>query len=456
LTGSEASLPISSAGQVAQAHPHRGLLRRVAAYGLSRGMTEMLLALRSVLLAATLGPAAFGGWALLRMGMRYSGLAGLGVFRGLELELLHADAKGETLRQASPAPTALGFILLVGGSLSSLAIAASFVVSDSHTRLLLRGFAVASLAELVYGYVMVCTRVRTGLRRFAVLETSIAAFHVSLRPALILEPLRRLLHVGLPVALTSCVGILLVTSDRWVVAFWGGRTMLGYYALGASVTSGAAALALVIRQVVFRQVYGETFSAGAATALRGHLERALLPFARLLPPLLGALGLVVGPVVVLVLPGYTAAIAPARLFVLAGAAIGLVNLAAIGAVAAGQQRRLPMYAGCALALTTSLSVLALVGGAGLEGVAAAALVGHLFYAAAVLRLIVRESGTPHADRFVFSTLLPLVWCAVAVAIAGRLVTDYTISSAVLGLGVYLLLLLPLGAGWRTEWRRLRH
>jgi O-antigen/teichoic acid export membrane protein len=466
------------------------LLRRVAAYGLSRGTTEMLLALRSVLLAALLGPAAFGTWALLRMGMRYSGLAGLGVFRGLELELLHADAKGNTLRQASPAPTALGFILLVGGGLSGLAIAASFVVPDAHYRLLLRGFAVASLAELVYGYTMVCTRVRTGLRRFAILETSIAALHVllavslariwglagafaglatanligiavasrwvSLRPALVLEPLRRLLHVGLPVALTSCVGILLVTSDRWVVAFWGGPRMLGYYALGASVTSGAAALALVIRQVVFRQVYGETFSAGAATALRGHLERALLPFARLLPPLLGALGLVVAPVVALVLPGYTAAIAPARLFLLAGAAIGLVNLAAIGAVAAGQQRRLPMYAAGALALTTSLSVVALLSGAGLEGVAAAALAGHLSYAAAVLRLIVRESGNPQAGRFVLSTLLPLVWCAVAVAIAGRLVSDHTVASAVLGLGVYLLLLLPLAAGWRTEWRRLRY
>jgi tellurite resistance protein TehA-like permease len=89
-------------------------------------------------------------------------------------------------------------------------------------------------------------------------------------------------------------------------------------------------------------------------------------------------------------------------------------------------------------------------------VAAAALAGHLSYAALVLRLIVRESGNLHPDRFVLSTLLPLVWCAVAVAIAGRLVSDNTISSAVLGLGVYLLLLLPLAASWRTEWRRLWH
>jgi O-antigen/teichoic acid export membrane protein len=251
------------------------------------------------------------------------------------------------------------------------------------------------------------------------------------------------------------VGILLATTDRWVVTVWGGPAMLGYYAFAGSAAAVAAALALVIRTVVFRQVYGETFSAGAATALRAHLERALLPFARLLPPLLGALALVVGPVVSLLLPRYTEAIAPARLFLLTGAAIGLVNLAAVGAVAAGQQRRLPLYAGGGLTLTAALAVLALVSGAGLEGVAAAALAGNLLYAAAVLRLIARESGIAHADRFVLTMLLPLVWCSAAVALTGRLLLDHSIASALVGLGLYLVFLLPLGPGWRTEWQRLR-
>jgi O-antigen/teichoic acid export membrane protein len=485
MTSSEVSMPAPVA---ATDRPRRTLLRRVAAYAISRGATEMLLAVRSVLLAALLGPAAFGSWALLRLGMRYSALAGLGVFRGLEVELLQADARGLTRREDSPASTALGFVLLVGGTVSAVAIVASFAVSERQYRQILAGFAVASVAELVYTYAMVCIRVRTGLRRYAMLETSTAALHVicavglarvwglggafaglalanliglgvaaqwaPLSPALHREHLRRLLHVGLPVALTSCVGILLVTADRWVVTFWGGPTMLGYYAFGASVTAVAAALALVIRTVVFRQVYGEAFSIGTATALRTHLERALLPFARLLPPLLGFVGLAVGPVVAALLPGYTLAIAPARLFLLAGAAIGLVNLAAIGALAAGMQRRLPIYAGSALALTTVLSILALVGGAGLEAVAASALAGHLVYAAAVLRLIARESGAPDVNRFVLITLLPLIWCSGAVALAGRLAGDNTLSSVVTGLGVYVLLLMPLAGGWRTEWRRL--
>ena len=68
-----------------------GLLRRVAGYSAMRGSAEALLGLRGILLATLLGPAAFGSWALLRLATRYAALAGVGVFRGLEVELLQAS-----------------------------------------------------------------------------------------------------------------------------------------------------------------------------------------------------------------------------------------------------------------------------------------------------------------------------------------------------------------------------
>jgi hypothetical protein len=125
-------------------------------------------------------------------------------------------------------------------------------------------------------------------------------------------------------------------------------------------------------------------------------------------------------------------------------------------MAAGRQRELPLYAGVALVITTGLSVLGLAGGAGLEGVAAAALIGQLMYAAVLLRLIVKEAGMLNPERVVLNTLVPLVWCAVAVGATGRLLPDHTVRSALLGLGAYLLLLTPLAAGWTREWRRLGH
>jgi O-antigen/teichoic acid export membrane protein len=113
---------------------------------------------------------------------------------------------------------------------------------------------------------------------------------------------------GVPVALTAVVGALLLTADRWVVAGWGGKTMLGYYAFGASVATAATALAVVVRTVVFAEVYGDAQEGRGAAAVLAHLQRAVLPFAQLLPPLLGALGVAAGPLVAAVMPGYTPAI----------------------------------------------------------------------------------------------------------------------------------------------------
>ena len=296
--------------------------------------------------------------------------------------------------------------------------------------MVLRGFAAAGLAEALFGYALVCTRVRGSLRLYSLLESGTAVLHVvcavalasvwglggafvgltlanllgiaaasrwlELRPTIDPKLVRRMLEIGLPVVLSMAAGIALGTGDRWVVAIWGGPTMLGYYAFAGSVTTVAGALAMVVRTVVFPQVYGEASSNGAAAALQAHLERALLPYARLLPPLLGGLSLVLGPVVLQAVPSYREAIAPGRVFLLSGVAMGLVNLASIGAVAAGRQRRLPLYAGSALVLTFALSIVALASGYGLGSVAAATFAGHLVFAALVLRLNVREAGVTAA------------------------------------------------------------
>jgi O-antigen/teichoic acid export membrane protein len=483
VTASDLRLGLSGA-----AAPPGALSRRLAGYALSRGAAEAGLAARGILLAILLGPVAFGTWAFLRLVMRYSALSAISVYRGLELELFQEGIRPTAQRGA--AGSALGFVLALSGLIAVVALSGSVVVADPTLRLVLRAFAAASLAEAVYGYTLVCIRVRGDLRRYAMLEAGTSALHllcavglgwswglsgafaglvlayllgiaiasrwVELNPRIDPAAVRRMLRVGFPLVLTMGVGILLATCDRWIVAFWGGSAMLGYYAFAGSVTTAAVALAMVVRTVVFPQVYGDASSQGSAAALRSHLDRILLPYARILPPILGALALALAPVVAATIPAYTEAIAPARLFLLAGAAMGLVSIASIGAVAAGEQRRLPWYAASALALTCSLSAVALVAGGGLGGVAGATFAGHLLFAALVLRLNVREAGLSNPDRLLLAVLLPLVWCTVAVWISGRLFSGFDPVSTAQALSVYLLLLLPLLPVWRDQWRQLRN
>jgi O-antigen/teichoic acid export membrane protein len=460
------------------------LIRKIAGYSAMRGSAEALLGLRGILLATLLGPAAFGSWALLRLGTRYAALAGLGIFRGLEVELLQAPDRDEAGPRAGGA--ALGFVLAVSGVLALAAILASVLVESPTHRLTLQGFAAAAVAEAVYGYTLVATRLRTTLLRYALLEAGTAALHLvlgvalaaafglagafaalalaaavgtaiasrwlDLRPVLDLKAVRGMMAVGLPVALTGVAGTLLGTADRWVVAAWGGQELLGYYAFAGALASAGAALALAVRTVVFPEVYGDAKLGGAAAALQRHLERSLLPFAALVPPVLGFAGLCFGPVVELIAPQYAPATGAARLFLLAGAATGLVNLAVIGAVAAGRQRLLPVYAAAALALNVVLSTAALIAGMGLEGAAVGSLAGYVFFAAAVLRLNARLAGVLDHRRLVIRALRPLIWSAIAVAVAAS-AGDAAGRDAV-GIGVYLLLMLPLVPRCRGEWRRL--
>ena len=471
------------------AAPRRpSLLHRIAAYSASRGVTEGLLGLRGLLLATVLGPAAFGAWALLRLSMRYATFAALGVFRGMELELLSArqrDGGGN----ASAAGAALGFILAEAGTLAAVALVASLVVTDPAHALVLRGFAAAVVLEQAYTYALVWTRVRTTLRRYASLEMANAALQcvcavslawvwglagafagmaiasglalllaagwVEFRPALRLVPLRRLLGVGIPLTASMALATSLYTADRWVVAALGGATLLGYYAFAASVADVTGSFAWVVRTVVFADVYGHAQSSGASAALNRHFDRALIPFARLYPPVLGALACVLGPAIAIVVPQYLPAVAPARLFLLSGAAAGLVGLAAVGAVAAGKHRSLPLLSAGGLVASLTLSVVAMRMGRGLEAVAGAALIGQAIYAAGVLWLTCREGGRTDTAAFLGRALLPLGWCAVVVVAVGRLFPGNDLPSAAFALLVYAALMLPLVPSIRREWREVR-
>ncbi|HJR50413.1 MAG TPA: oligosaccharide flippase family protein [Gemmatimonadales bacterium] len=473
-----------SAAAPPAAHPG-GLLRKVAGYTVMRASAEALLGLRGILLAALLGPEAFGSWALLRLATRYAALAGLGVFRGLEVELVQASDDGTSRSRASGA--ALGFVLVVSGALAAAALVAGALVESPAHRLILQGFAAAVVAEAVYGYALVLTRIGSTLRRYALLEAGTGALHlmlgvalarvfglagafaalalssvvgagvatrwVEMRLRLDAPSVRGMLAAGLPVALTGMVGTLLQTADRWVVAAWGGHELLGYYAFGAALASAGAALALSVRTVVFPEVYGDAKLAGAPAALQRHLERSLLPFATLVPPVLGAIGAGVGPALALVAPQYAAAVAPARLFLLSGAAMGLASLASVGAVAARRQTLLPAYAMTALAVNFGLATLALAAGLGLEGAAAASLAGYVVFAAAVLRLNARLSGILQPEGLVVRALRPLVWCAVAASVAGH--AAIAVRAEAGAIVIYLLLVAPLLPRCRGEWRRLK-
>jgi len=124
-----------------------------------------------------------------------------------------------------------------------------------------------------------------------------------------------------------------------------------------------------------------------------------------------------------------------------------------GAVA--RRRQLPAISAVVLAGSITLSVVALLAGAGLEAVAAVSFLVQVVYAGAVLRLNLREGGVAGEGHFLIQLLLPLLWCTAAAVAAGHLASGATPLRMALALPIYLVLMVPAVPGIVREWRRVR-
>jgi O-antigen/teichoic acid export membrane protein len=464
-----------------------GRLGRIVRYGLSRGLTEGLFGVRALLLAPLLGPAGVGVWTLFRLGLRYSVFVGLGVNRGLEREAVRHGVQGDERSAGDVSRVALGFNLLLFVPVALSLLAASLLVSDDTLSLGLRGVGAAVLSSQLTGYALVYLRARGSLRTYATIEVVSATLHlafatvfawrwglsgaiagfvcadlvalalllprVPFRPALSWPAVRKLLGVGFPVMLSGLTATILATADRLVVAAMAGTAVLGYYAFAASIAGLAASAAWVIRIVIFPDVYSHAARAGAASAVRDHLERTVLPFARVFPPLLGVAALAIAPAVLFALPNFAPAVAPARIFIFTGVTFGLTNLGALAVVAADRQRRLPVFAVGALVVNLTLSYALLASGAGLEAVAVGAVFSQALYASAVLDVGAKVAGL-NGPGFLVRVLTPLGWCVTVVAAIGAVIPGTDPRSLAASAAAYTLALLPLYPALWSDLRKL--
>lgn len=452
-----------------------GQLGRMALYGSSRSVVEGLLGLRGVLLASILGPEQFGVWALFRLILNYGAVASSGLLRGLELEVAQQGENHAAVR-AAWGRAAFGCMLAVFGLVTLVTLTIASFSSEPWLRRLLWAVAVGLPLEGIGFYGLSYLRASGSMRGFAGLELLQAALQVvltlglgwlyglsgafvgfalgnlivlvclaqraPLRPTYDAERLRVMLGVGVPVAMSLLLSTMALTVDRLIVGAVLGIEALGQYAFAVSVASLGLTAALVVRTVVFPDLYGRLGQAGAAAAaINGLVEATIRPFVLVLALLVGGAVVVLGPLATLLLPQYAAAVPPAGLFVFAGIAQGVVGLATLGVVAGRRQKLLPLVACGTLVLNAALAFGPLHFGFGLIGMAAGAVVGRLIYAFAIM-MIVADLSDAAPIRSALSILWPIAWCALVSAIVAPWASPTEASTLVLVLGMYLLLALP--------------
>jgi O-antigen/teichoic acid export membrane protein len=433
------------------------VLPKIMGYGISRTIVEGLLAVRGVALASILGPEAFGIWALFQMGLRYCAFSGLGLLRGLEVEVVRAGSDGErpySSKQAYWGEIASSYTFWLYVPLSAVAALSWVWWGDRRVGLALLGIALSLLLDRLWMYGLTFLRAAGGLRRFAALELAQAAAQLSLGPALALvwgvagafvgfaianlagvgllarrvplrlragrDGVRHLLGIGFPVSVAGILTATLATADRLIVGAFDGMSALGTYAFAVSLSSLGVSLALVVRTVILTEVYGEHGNGEDSASGQVLLNRTLAVFSSLVPSLAGAAALCLAPAVTLLLPQYQAAVPVAQIFVFTGTIQGLVNVAILGIVAADRQHVLPVWSIGAVLLNVGLSLLALTAGFGLIGVAIGAWFTRMIYAGAILALL-GTGERDHGAKVAAKLLAPTLWCAAVVGVISYLV-----------------------------------
>jgi O-antigen/teichoic acid export membrane protein len=449
-----------------------------------------MLGVRGIWLAQILGVEMFGVWALFRVALSYGPFGDLGALRGLEVEVAAAPAQRDGARErAAVARTVLGFSLLVFGGVAAACLGIAGLVSDRLVMIALIGIAGGLFVDRLWAYGIIYVRSSGRLTRFAVVELCHSALHLVLagalallfglpgalagfvlasvgaiallarqipaRPALSGPRLRALLRIGFPISVSLLLMTTLNTVDRLVIGVMQGVEQLGYYAFAVSLAMFGAALGHVVRMVVFPDVYRDARATGTEATVSAHLERTLMPFAWLFPPLLGIIALALDPAVAQVLPAYESAVPAARIFIFTGVAMGLAGLANLAIVATGRQRVVPSLTVGAVLLSLLLAVTALAAGTGLEGLATATLIGRVAYVAALLAVVVITLRTHALAPQLLRLLGPLVWCAALVAILRHVLPEATWTATALVGALYLLGLEPLAPGIATVVRALK-
>jgi PST family polysaccharide transporter len=450
---------------------------------------EALLGLRGIALASLLGPEFFGLWSLFRLALHYFGFIGFSLNRGMEVKVAAAgQPRSESVSQGQ---TSWGQITLGGslaiGLLSTAVVLTGFWFVEDSAKPVVLAVTLILIPERLWRYALTFTRAAGMFQRFAFLEfvyaslqliitpvfalvlglrgafvgffaatiasVCIAAPRVPWRPRWSLRRARQVFGLGLPVSLTNISTTVLQTIDQVLVGFFAGIAALGTYAFAISLSGFGMHLALIARNVILTDVYGAESRGDGGEAGRLVMDRSLVVFTTLLPPLSGFAALLLSPVILAFLPQYEAAVVVAQVFVFIGVLQGVVNISVMGIVAEGRQSSVPLISLGAISLNIILCTFTLFVGLGLQGVAARAFLSRMVYAAAINAVLAAARPQPSGYGSVAKSLVPTVWCAGTVLAIQTYAPPLVWESLAVAFLLYSISLIPLAVAFRSTFVR---
>lgn len=411
----------------------------------------------SVLIKAILGTAGAGYWAMMKVFGSYAEYSDLGTRDALLREVPQATGAGDAARVKRLEENA--FTFTAGASVVSAAVIAAiaaFWIDDPTLRKGLFVMAPLAIATQAYNYFLTLLRTLKKVSELSVLIVAnmlfVAAFPpalgwkggvvglalgfllatacsaalawrvsgVRLSPAFDPREIAGLVKVGLPMVVLSYCLITFLSLDAIFIGRTLGYAALGLYTVALMAVQQVSALGRFAHIIIFPHIqesYGRT---GSLDEAKGRFVRVTSALAHYLPAIIGALLVLLPPLVHFVLPRFEGGLNAMRILLAGYFFIAVNEMASSILFTTNRQAKLvPVYV-VMVAVAAGLIWGSLRMGWGIEGVAAATAAAYFLFFCAVFgyaftRILVRAEFL----KLFGSILAIFAWFAAVVA-AGEL------------------------------------
>ena len=411
-----------------------GTLQNISWLSAAEYLSEAFYFVRGTVLAALIGPQAFGIWSSMRIVARFLPYAPLGSLQGMLQLAPKADGAGDTATADCYRSTAVALSLMAAILVVIAVVVFSFVrvapgnfylwlvfgiallpmqihdiqifVLRSQERFLAVGATKfgLSVSTLLFG---VFAAWRFGLLGFLVavgcsyvlvsfLTTRLA--QVPTRPLLERAKARQLVTTGFPIVVAEILLTLLHNVDKVLVVILLGSHALGLFAIAAYVVHAALLMPQAVANVLYPRLMVTLGNTPSPEFAWPYLERATIVLAYVSCPALAFLSLVLHLPIERWLPDYIGAIAPGRALILVAFLPIIATLPATVLISLDAQKKLITIRALAVIASIVCITAAIQYDGELATVALATAPGYALLALATLFSALKTSGLPMPRR----------------------------------------------------------
>ena len=461
------------------------ILSDVAAYSISKCISQFLGFFIAVLIRNYLGPLYMGMWSLMRVVFSFAAYSEFGAMQAADFKIPLYNGRGDKDKAEEMQDVVFSFLIVTSILVSFLILVASLVLRDRMPKELFMGFLlfpVLFLSQRLYAYYVTLLRAnkrfiilsKVGLldsiinlalviilvsrfKLYGLYAVSILlplidicymgyASKLKMRFKILRDKISECVKYGFPIFLSAISMLMLYSVDSIMIAKMIGLVPLGYYSIAVMVKTYANEFAKSFEIVIspyFIEDYGET---GDISKVGHSIVKYTEIISSMIACVLGFLYLVFPVFVYYIMPKFQEGISPMKWALLC--TFFMVNLGQVRNLLIMKERQVVVMKMSIVAITLNIiaNYIAIKAGFGITGVAVSSSIAAFFFFLSLSIIALKYVESVSLFRFLTRVLVPPL-CLLLALLALEHFVIYGILVVELAVKVFFFLLASLFVGF---------